>query len=1247
MTTQPFDGIDRLSALEQENALIKSRLQTCEQSYALLQAELFQLQQQQEMPRFSSPALGNPNWTISSDVCKRSLDLLATDPDLNNFVGHVLTAIAQQFQSPLTEYWSHDEHTAYVELIYWQGQILDRAAIATVFPCHAGLEGFRVPLGLIEEVPLSQRKKTIVFENHGTNPFTKDLQWVTHELIPQGLPKEINVPLFWGDTTMGALTIHVHQDHQFTPEQVVLAQSLAHQVTLAVQLQRLAAEAQQVAVARTRERAAQERLLEMTKANQSLQRSLEHLTRDANLDGFLGHVLMEITQRINAESGHIFLYDASTHTLRFHIRAEQGQIGHTPLPTEPEIFQAPFDADITPAFRHMCQRRTMISLNEDEFNGMAWPGTVEWFRRDGVTEAYCLALMAGDQPVGLLGMRFLTERQLSPNIDGLVHALSYQATLAIQLTTLAEEAKQTALAREREKAAQERAAELERVNASLQHSLNRLASDRNFHGFFEHLLQEIIHFLGGKAAQLFLYNAQTQTLAPSLGIDERGFTCPTAAMLKGLPVEEGFPADLTVAWQRICALGKPAYYDIDRDPEFFWPDTAEWHRSRGEQGVITTALLLGEQPLGLLGLTVTRRTEFTEAEFALFQALAHQATLAIHLACLAEENKQAIVAREQEKKAAQDRAEELAVVNQALTQRDRLLSVVAEVTQDLLESLDVEQAIQQALRKLGMAAGADRVNVLDEILDVSVGKRRHRTLMEWTTPGTPPQLEDPVTHFVTNDDVAAIIAELHAGRAVCLPLEEYPIAFQPLMAHIGIKVSGIAPIFIDGDYFGCLCLDKCVDQHLWSEQEMDVLTTAAGAIGATLLRQRLAERLMQSRAEQQRAAELAKANDALKRSLNAIAIVSDPYQIIAHILKIVAEQFDTPLVEYWLHSENFHIARVSLSCWQGEILTAAEQPDHPGNADFPSLRYLSQHDAFAHSTYFLIDDIRVDPYTRIAAAQIGIDIVAWFQRRGVTRLLNIPLWLNEQTIGSLDIWFPSDRLFTQSQIELAYTFGQQITLTSYLNRLFEETQQTVLFEERNRIASDIHDTLAQAFTGISLQLEVAKPLIYQEPGIVEQILHHISQLAKDGLDEARRSVWALYPPGMEYANLAQMLYNSVEQMSRNTSISLEVNIVGDPCSLSPYLGMNLLRIGQEALTNALKHSQAQTVWIELTYTTDSVSLLIRDDGRGFVPPTHPDSLNGGFGLLGMYERCDRIGAHLTILSQIGCGTEISVESPFS
>lgn len=410
----------------------------------------------------------------------------------------------------------------------------------------------------------------------------------------------------------------------------------------------------------------------------------------------------------------------------------------------------------------------------------------------------------------------------------------------------------------------------------------------------------------------------------------------------------------------------------------------------------------------------------------------------------------------------------------------------------------------------------------------------------------------------------------------------------------------------------------------------------------------------QEKAAQDQAIELTKANNALKRSFAAIAIDASPHQVIAEILPIVAEHFDAPLVEYWSHSVNSLTAHVYLTYWRQRLLTPDDQPYHPGNVNFPCFVGLSRSSAVPPSDlnspakelpYLLIEDVTTDEYIARASEQIGVDVAAWYLARGVRRLLNIPLWLKDRTIGALDVWMPGDRPFNPSKIELARIFGQQITLATYISQLFEEAKQTVLFEERNRIASDIHDTLAQAFTGISLQLEVAKPLVYEEPVTVERILYHISQLAKNGLEEARRSVWELYPPGAEYANLAQLLYDSVEQMSRNTPTVLNVEIVGTPQPIHPFVGMNILRIGQEALTNALKHAQAQTVSIELTYAEDLIALTIRDDGRGFSPPLHPEHLNGGFGLVGMYERCDRIGDQLSIISQPGQGTQILVEAP--
>lgn len=213
----------------------------------------------------------------------------------------------------------------------------------------------------------------------------------------------------------------------------------------------------------------------------------------------------------------------------------------------------------------------------------------------------------------------------------------------------------------------------------------------------------------------------------------------------------------------------------------------------------------------------------------------------------------------------------------------------------------------------------------------------------------------------------------------------------------------------------------------------------------------------------------------------------------------------------------------------------------------------------------------------------------------------------------------------------------------------EHSKQSAILEERNRMASEIHDTLAQSFTGISLQLEVAKPLIEHDPPAVSAILNHLKDLAEAGLAAARQSVWALYPAATDYADLAQLLYESLEAMSRNTATQIEVNVHGTPYPLPTFMSMNLLRIGQEALTNALKHAQAQSITIDLTYegnpqTERSILLNICDDGCGFMPPMAPDAINGGFGLVSMSERCNRIGAQLSITSAMGEGTQVSVEA---
>ena len=197
-----------------------------------------------------------------------------------------------------------------------------------------------------------------------------------------------------------------------------------------------------------------------------------------------------------------------------------------------------------------------------------------------------------------------------------------------------------------------------------------------------------------------------------------------------------------------------------------------------------------------------------------------------------------------------------------------------------------------------------------------------------------------------------------------------------------------------------------------------------------------------------------------------------------------------------------------------------------------------------------------------------------------------------------------------------------------------------ILEERNRMAREIHDTLAQAFTGILIQVDAATQVLTDDVEATQAHLDTIEELARTGLSEARRSVTALRPQLLEEGDLSSALERLVNQMRVATNTALIYSIQGTAYSLPTEVENNLLRIGQEAMTNAIKYANANEIRIELVYDDTQCRLQVKDDGQG--SGVVGVSMSGGFGLLGMSERAERIGAQLAIESQPGQGTEIIV-----
>ncbi|WP_334792005.1 AAA family ATPase [Nostoc sp.] len=203
----------------------------------------------------------------------------------------------------------------------------------------------------------------------------------------------------------------------------------------------------------------------------------------------------------------------------------------------------------------------------------------------------------------------------------------------------------------------------------------------------------------------------------------------------------------------------------------------------------------------------------------------------------------------------------------------------------------------------------------------------------------------------------------------------------------------------------------------------------------------------------------------------------------------------------------------------------------------------------------------------------------------------------------------------------------------------KRAEQASILEERNRMAREIHDTLAQSFTGILVQVGAATQVLADDIEATQAHLEIIDELARIGLSEARRSVSALRPQLLEEGNLHSALHRLVTQMRAAADTSLIYEIKGTAYSLAAEVENNLLRIGQEALTNAIKYAEAGEIRLELVYDNTQCILRVKDDGRGFGVATIP---SGGFGLLGMSERAEHLGAQLSIQSEPGQGTEIVV-----
>jgi signal transduction histidine kinase len=206
-------------------------------------------------------------------------------------------------------------------------------------------------------------------------------------------------------------------------------------------------------------------------------------------------------------------------------------------------------------------------------------------------------------------------------------------------------------------------------------------------------------------------------------------------------------------------------------------------------------------------------------------------------------------------------------------------------------------------------------------------------------------------------------------------------------------------------------------------------------------------------------------------------------------------------------------------------------------------------------------------------------------------------------------------------------------------QLLTQAREAGILDERQRMAREIHDTLAQGLTGIVTQLQAAEHAA-DDPAGWRRHFAAATRLARESLTEARRSVDALRPEPLETARLSDALTSVAGRWSTLHGIPVQVTTTGTVRPLPPDVEVALLRTAQEGLANVAKHAQAVRVGLTLSYMDHEVALDVRDDGRGFDPAEAK-----GFGLVAMRQRIEALSGTLQVESEPGAGTAISASLP--
>ncbi len=255
---------------------------------------------------------------------------------------------------------------------------------------------------------------------------------------------------------------------------------------------------------------------------------------------------------------------------------------------------------------------------------------------------------------------------------------------------------------------------------------------------------------------------------------------------------------------------------------------------------------------------------------------------------------------------------------------------------------------------------------------------------------------------------------------------------------------------------------------------------------------------------------------------------------------------------------------------------------------------------------------------------------------------SVPLVGSNGKVGILNAVSQNSRQLSDSQLQLLYTIGDMLSIAIERARLFENSKQLGIVEERNRLAREIHDTLAQGLSAISLRLESIQVLFEKNKlENVPQLVQETLDLTKSNIEAARRSVLDLRATPLAEDNLVEALEKLARRVNQDNTLACSLKASGSYRRSSMRVEFGLFRIAQEAILNVIKHAQATELGVHIAYSQNAIRLTVTDNGQGFDAEMEVS----GFGLIGISERVKLLAGSLEIESKKGEGTMIQCTIP--